>query len=96
MKKSNNKEWRVYIKQYQFVDNEDKERQRYLPYRALLEYSNTVGSMELNSLFTNEVFKYPKPIELIIFCSELVTEDNAILLDFTEIWIFCSCNYETK
>jgi len=75
-------EWKVYIKQYQFVDNENKERKRFLPYRAMIEFSNTIGSMELNSLFRNEVFKYPKPIELIIFCSQLITQDNDTLLDF--------------
>lgn len=76
------KEWKVYIKQYQFVDNEDNRRERELPYRALVNFSNSEGSHEVkNILIENDLFSYPKPISLVKFVLKLITDKNSLILD---------------
>ena len=37
-------EWKVYIKQYEFVDNNGNPYERMIPYRAILDYSNGLGT----------------------------------------------------
>jgi adenine-specific DNA-methyltransferase len=74
--------WKVYIKQYQFVDNEDKKRIRKLPQRALIEYSNSKGSNELKDILQQDIFSYPKPTDLICFVINLFEDKNLNVLDF--------------
>lgn len=81
-KKDNHGNWKVYIKQYQFVDNEDMPRTRVLPHRALIQFINAKGSQELQNILKQEIFTYPKPIGLIKFVSKLVPNKNATILDF--------------
>jgi adenine-specific DNA-methyltransferase len=81
-KKDKNDNWKVYIKQYQFVDNEDNPRIRELPYRALVQFLNSDGSQELRNILKQEIFSYPKPTALIKFISSLVPNKNATVLDF--------------
>jgi adenine-specific DNA-methyltransferase len=74
--------WKVYIKQYQFVDNENKLRERTLPYRALIQFLNSEGSQELNNIVQQNIFKFPKSSSLIEFCINLFSNKNITVLDF--------------
>ncbi len=76
------KGWKVYIKQYQFVDNKDNKRIRKLPHRALIEYSNSKGSTELKDILYQDIFTYPKPTDLICFVLDLFENKNLKVLDF--------------
>jgi adenine-specific DNA-methyltransferase len=80
--KKTNKQWKVYIKQYQFVDNLNRRRERQLPYRALIQFLNSEGSQELNEVVSQSVFKFPKPIGLIRFCIDLFESKEITVLDF--------------
>ena len=74
--------WKVYIKQYQFVDNENNIRERQLPYRALIQYLNSEGSQELNNIVQQNIFKFPKSTGLIEFCLNLIPNKDVTVLDF--------------
>lgn len=75
--------WKVYIKQYQFVDNKNKKRQRLIPHRALIEFSNSTGSSELKNILNQDIFSYPKPTALIEFVLDLFAHKKSLhLLDF--------------
>ncbi len=80
--KQNKEKWKAYIKQYQFVDNENKRRERTLPYRAIIEFLNAEGSKELNSIVQQNSFRFPKPTGLIQFCINLFDNKNITVLDF--------------
>lgn len=80
--KKNKDNWKVYIKQYQFVDNENNIRERTLPYRALISFLNSEGSQELNNVVNQTIFKFPKSIGLIEFCLNLFEDKNLTILDF--------------
>jgi adenine-specific DNA-methyltransferase len=73
---------KVYIKQYQFVDNEDKLRERMLPYRALINFLNSDGSQEIRCVVEQNIFTYPKPTSLIKFCLNLRKDNEITILDF--------------
>lgn len=75
-------QWKVYIKQYQFVDNENNLRERKLPYRALIQFLNSDGSQELNNVVQQNIFKFPKSTALIEFCINLLQSKNFTILDF--------------
>ena len=75
-------QWKAYIKQYQFVDNENKKRQREIPYRALIDFSNSEGSQELKELVEQDIFNFPKPSGLIKFFINLISNKSATILDF--------------
>ena len=74
--------WKVYIKQYQYVDNENNLRERKLPYRALIQFLNSEGSQELNNIIQQNIFKFPKSTSLIEFCISLLPNNNLTILDF--------------
>ena len=74
--------WKAYIKQYQFVDNENKRRERKLPHRAIINFLNAEGSKELNNIVKQSAFRFPKPTGLILFCINLFAEKNITVLDF--------------
>lgn len=74
--------WKAYIKQYQFVDNENNIRQRKLPHRAIIKFLNAEGSRELNSIVQQNTFRFPKPVGLILFCINLFANKNITVLDF--------------
>jgi adenine-specific DNA-methyltransferase len=80
--KKNKDQWKVYIKQYQFVDNENNLRERKLPYRALIQFLNSDGSQELNNIVQQNIFKFPKSTALIEFCINLIASKNITVLDF--------------
>ena len=74
--------WKAYIKQYQFVDNENNIRQRKLPHRAIIKFLNAEGSRELNSIVQQNTFRFPKPVGLILFCINLFADKKITVLDF--------------
>lgn len=81
--KQKNGKWKVYIKQYQFVDNKNNKRQRLIPHRALIDFSNAIGSNELKSILNQDIFTYPKPTALIEFILDLFAHNRSLhLLDF--------------
>lgn len=75
-------QWKVYIKQYQYVDNENNLRVRKLPYRALIQFLNSEGSKELKNMVQQNIFKYPKSTTLLEFCINLLPNKNITVLDF--------------
>jgi adenine-specific DNA-methyltransferase len=82
-KKNKSGQWKVYIKQYQYVDNNDIIRRRYIPYRGLCEFMNGSGSNELRSILHQDIFHYPKPTGLIKFLIGLHTNSRHVrVLDF--------------
>lgn len=83
-KKDKNNKWKVYFKQYQFVDNNNNPIKRTLPFKTLLieNFNNEIGSKEILELFNKKVFSYPKPTTLIKFLTTLVTLNEDIILDF--------------
>ena len=74
--------WKVYIKQYQFVDNNDETYIRTIPYRALIDFSNGLGSTECLGLLGNNVFSYPKPSALVKHFLQVASNENSLILDF--------------
>ncbi len=77
-----NENWKVYIKQYQFVDNKNNKRERQLPYRALIQFLNSEGSQELNNIVQQNIFKFPKSSALLEFCLNLIPNNDITVLDF--------------
>ena len=75
-------QWKVYIKQYQFVDNNDENYVRTIPYRALIDFSNGLGSTECSELLGNNVFSYPKPSALVKYFLNIASDKDSIILDF--------------
>jgi adenine-specific DNA-methyltransferase len=80
--KYSRKKWKVYIKQYQFVDNDDHRRTRKIPYRALIEFINSRGSHELRGILHQNIFTHPKPVDLLRFVINLVPGRALTVLDF--------------
>ena len=80
--KKRNDEWKVYIKQYQFVDNNNKPYIRENPYRALIDFSNGKGSNDFNDIMEKNVFSFPKPLDLLEFVQKVGSDNDSIILDF--------------
>src|SRR5699024_1024068 len=75
-KKNEHDNWKVYIKQYQFVDNEDNLRIRKIPFSSNVTFLNSEASQELNKLFTDFKFSYPKPTSLIKYLINLIPDKD--------------------
>jgi len=73
---------KVYIKQYQFVDNKGNKRERFLPYRALTKFLNSEGAKDLASLNMSSTFSFPKPVSMLKYILQISTEKDSIILDF--------------
>ena len=80
-KKVQNK-WRIYIKQYQFVDNNNKKRERYIPHRALMNFLNNSGTSEVREMLGSNAFSYPKPKDFVKHLIALHPNKNSLVLDF--------------
>jgi adenine-specific DNA-methyltransferase len=78
----NKQKEKVYIKQYQFVDNEDNLRDREVPFRALINSINSEGAKEISGLFENKVFNFPKPENFIKYLLDFSTKEKDIVLDY--------------
>lgn len=73
---------KVYIKQYQYVDNNDNIRKREVPYRALIKSINSEGAKEISNLFKEKIFSFPKPESFIKYLFDFSTQENDIVLDY--------------
>jgi len=73
---------KVYIKQYQYVDNNDNIRAREIPFRALINSINSEGAKEIFQIFKNKEFDFPKPESLMKYLLEILTNKNDIVLDY--------------
>lgn len=80
--KKNEDKWKVYIKQYQYVDNNGNKYVRTIPYRALIDYSNGQGSSDFNELMKDNSFSYPKSVNLMKYLLKIASNENSIILDF--------------
>ncbi|MEM5816221.1 MAG: site-specific DNA-methyltransferase, partial [Candidatus Aenigmatarchaeota archaeon] len=78
-----NNRWKVFYKEYELVDNEGKPRERTNPYDTLiLEYPNELGTREIEGLFDDRLFEYPKPTDLIKYLVNIGTGKESLILDF--------------
>ena len=83
IKKNNKGQWRVYTKQYQFVDSDGNLIKRKIPYRNIITEIKTKSSdSEIKLMFGEKVFAYPKPVELIKYLLNIASNKNSIILDF--------------
>ena len=80
-KKSQDK-WKVYIKQYQFVDNTGANYVRTIPYRALIEFLNGQGTTDFNEIMETNAFSYPKSVGLLQHLLKIASQKDSIILDF--------------
>ena len=80
-KKRNNR-WKVYYKQYQFVDNKNQKKQPKRAFNAIIDFPNSRGSQRLKEILPTQHFSYPKPVELIQFFLQLFPNKNLTILDF--------------
>lgn len=46
------------------------------------EYSGTTGTNELKSLVSNNIFSYPKSVQLVMDSLQIATDEDSIVLDF--------------
>ena len=78
--------WSVYFKQYLLVDNNDKPLKRSLPYQNLIKdidgANSARGTQEVMELFSEKVFDYPKPLNLISYILNIHSNKSATILDF--------------
>ncbi|MDR2341419.1 MAG: site-specific DNA-methyltransferase [Campylobacteraceae bacterium] len=73
---------KVYIKQYQFVDNEGNSRDRFIPYRAINRFLNSEGTIELKELGLEAIFIFPKSVNLLKYLLRIASDRDSIILDF--------------
>lgn len=82
-RKDSNNNWQVYTKQYLNMDNEGNIIQRTnRPLAVINEFSSTQANKSLQKIFSEKVFDYPKPVELIQYLIKLNAKNNDIILDF--------------
>ena len=81
-KKTTSGDWKVYIKQYQFVDNCDMPYVRTIPYRALIDFNNGLGSLECTELLGSNIFSYPKPSDFVKHLLKISTDKDSLIIDF--------------
>ena len=82
-RKDKNRKWKVYYKEYELVDNENKTRERTNPYDSLiLEFQNEIGTSEIENLFGRRLFEYPKPSDLIKYLLQIGSNKDSLILDF--------------
>jgi len=79
-----NGKWRVYMKQYQFVDNKGEKIERKIPFSSLvLNFPNEQSNRELIAFFPGKrIFDYPKPTGLMKYLINICENKNAVILDF--------------
>jgi adenine-specific DNA-methyltransferase len=80
--KKNQDKWKVYIKQYQFVDNNNKKYIRQIPHRALIDFSNGQGTLDFNNIMEANAFSFPKPVNLLEYLLNVGSNEDSIVLDF--------------
>lgn len=78
----NEEKEKIYIKQYQYVDNKDNIRIREIPFRALIKSINSEGAKEISHIFNKKEFDFPKPESLMKYLIEILTVENDIVMDY--------------
>jgi adenine-specific DNA-methyltransferase len=73
---------KAYIKQYQFVDNEGIPYQRTVPFRALTKFMNGKGSQEVDNIFGQKSFSFPKSTEMISYLININSDSKTTILDY--------------
>ena len=76
--------WTVSYKNYLLVDNEGNKIKCSLPYKNIItEIKTGDGAKRIKELFGHHVFKYAKPVELIVMLLNMIKiPSNGIILDF--------------
>ena len=75
--------WKVYSKQYEFVDNKGNAQIRSLPYSNYIDFVVTsAGTKELKDVIGDNNFLYPKSSSLIKYLIGLCVNKDALVLDF--------------
>ena len=76
--------WSVLYKNYLSVDNKDNLVKKAAPHKNLIQsILNASSATDIKNLFTEGVFKYPKPVDLIKNLINLINfKKNDIILDF--------------
>jgi len=83
IKKDSKGIWTVYTKQYLNCDNEGNLIDRtQRPFGVIENFSSTQATKLLDVMGLSGVFSYSKPIELISYLIERVSDSNDIILDF--------------
>lgn len=74
--------WRVYTKQYLYVDSDGNNLERgSRPRSYYSEVDGREGVKELQKLLNNKAFDYPKPVQLIKYLIKMATNKNDLILD---------------
>ncbi|MDQ0567509.1 adenine specific DNA methylase Mod [Mycoplasma yeatsii] len=74
---------KIYTKQYQFVDNNNKTIERESKFSNLVvSIHGSEGTSEQKAIFDNKIFDHPKPTNLIEYLINLHPNKNARVLDF--------------
>ena len=82
-KKNRENKWSVYYKEYELVDNEGNPRIRTNPYNTfIMEAHNEKGTSEINDLFGEKIFDYPKPLDLMRHLLKIASDKNSLVMDF--------------
>lgn len=81
-KKDKTDKWQVYTKQYLQCDNNGNIIERTnRPMGVINNYSSTQASKNLESIFSQKIFDYSKPVPFLDFLLSLVSNKNSIILD---------------
>ena len=81
-RKKENK-WNVYTKEYERMDYDGNIISRTIKYRTIIDGITTiVGTTEINTLLSNRIFAYPKPVELVKEFIAIGANSDDIILDF--------------
>ena len=83
--KSDNEKPAIYFKQYMYVDNNDENIVRSVPFVNLISNIDGInsarGTRETMDIFNKKAFDYPKPINLIKHLMSIKTGKDDIILD---------------
>ena len=81
--KDRNGDWVVNTKQYLCADNEGNKIDRTnRPFGLIEKYSSTSASKNLQTLLDGRIFDYSKPVDLMTFLINTITEKDSIVIDY--------------
>ena len=83
IKKNGNDKWAVYTKQYLKVDKDNNQIERDKRQIGVIsKFSTTQSNRKIKEIFSEVVFKYSKPYELMELLLKISTNKKSIVLDF--------------
>lgn len=83
IKKDKDDVWAVYTKQYLYCDHEGNLVKRTIqPIGVISKYSTTQSNKYIKDVFSNVLFQYSKPHELISYYLKTATSPDDLILDF--------------